>query len=91
MLENYLSQTEFQSYQEFFENLEIRIPEHFNFAFDVVDEVARSTPDKIAMVWCDDKGGEATFTFGQMKRFSDKAANFFRSIGIRKGDPVCLR
>jgi acetyl-CoA synthetase len=90
MLESYLSQTEFQSYQEFFENFEIRIPEHFNFAFDVVDEIARNTPDKIAMVWCDDKGGEATFTFGQMKRFSDRAANFFRSIGIRKGDPVML-
>ena len=90
MLDIYLSQTEFQSYQEFFDNFEIQIPEHFNFAFDVVDEIARNTPDKIAMVWCDDKGGEATFTFGQMKRFSDKAANFFRSIGIRKGDPVML-
>ena len=90
MLDIYLSQTEFQSYQEFFDNFEIQIPEHFNFAFDVVDEIARNTPDKIAMVWCDDKGGEATFTFGQMKRFSDRAANFFRSIGIRKGDPVML-
>ena len=42
------------------------------------------------MVWCDDKGAEAVFTFGQMKYFSDKAANFFKSIGIRKGDPVML-
>jgi acetyl-CoA synthetase len=90
LLEKYLSQTEFPSYQEFFEKFEIRVPEHFNFAFDVVDEIARTTPDKTAMVWCDDKGGEATFTFGHMKRFSDRAANFFRSIGIRKGDPVML-
>ena len=90
MLDTYLSQTDFNSYQEFSNKFEIRIPEHFNFAFDVVDEIARQTPDKIAMVWCDDKGGEATFTFGQMKRFSDKAANFFSSIGIRKGDPVML-
>jgi acetyl-CoA synthetase len=90
MLDNYLSQTDYNSYQEFFEKFEIRIPEHFNFAFDVVDEIALKTPEKIAMVWCDDKGGEAIFTFGQMKRFSDKAANFFRSIGIRKGDPVML-
>jgi len=90
MLDNYLSQIEYNSYQEFFDTFEIRIPEHFNFAFDVVDEIALKTPEKIAMVWCDDKGGEATFTFGQMKRFSDKAANFFRSIGIRKGDPVML-
>ena len=90
MLDNYLSQTDFNSYQEFIDKFEIRIPEHFNFAFDVVDELALKTPDKIAMVWCDDKGEEATFTFGQMKLFSDKAANFFTSIGIRKGDPVML-
>ncbi|RPI07032.1 MAG: acetyl-CoA synthetase [Ignavibacteriae bacterium] len=90
MLDHFLSQTDFQSYKEFYEKFEIRIPEDFNFAFDVVDETARRTPGKTAMVWCDDKGGEATFTFGQMKRFSDKAANFFRSIGIRKGDPVML-
>jgi acetyl-CoA synthetase len=90
MLDKYLSQTDFNSYQEFFDNFEIQIPEHFNFAFDVVDEIALTTPEKIAMVWCDDKGEEATFTFGQMKRFSDKAANFFKSIGIRKGDPVML-
>ena len=90
MLDTYLTQTEFHSYEEFFDRFEIRIPEHFNFAYDVVDEIAVRTPEKIAMVWCDDKGGEAVFTFGQMKHFSDRAANFFRSIGIRKGDPVML-
>ena len=90
MLERYLSQTDFCSYEEFFDKFEIRVPEHFNFAFDVVDEIARTTPDKIAMVWCDDKGHEAVFTFGQMKRFSDKTANFLKSIGIGKGDPVML-
>ena len=90
MLENYLTKTAFDSYQDFIENFKILIPEHFNFAFDVVDEYARTEPDKIAMVWCDDKEGEAKFTFGQMKHYSDKAANFFASIGIRKGDPVML-
>jgi acetyl-CoA synthetase len=90
MLAKYLEQTEFSSYQDFKENFKIRIPENFNFAYDVVDETANKTPGKIAMVWCDDKGSEATFTFGQMKYYSDKAANFFKSIGIRKGDPVML-
>ena len=42
------------------------------------------------MVWCDDKGNEAIFTFAQMKYYSDKAANFFKLSGIRKGDPVML-
>jgi acetyl-CoA synthetase len=90
MLENFLTKTTFDSYQDFIENFKIRIPENFNFAFDVVDEYARTEPDKIAMVWCDDKAGEAKFTFGQMKYYSDKVANFFTSIGIGKGDPVML-
>jgi len=90
ILEKYLKQTEFDSYQDFAANFEIKIPENFNFAYDVVDEIACKTPGKIAMVWCDDKGNEAVFTFGQMKLYSDKAANFFSSAGIRKGDPVML-
>ena len=56
----------------------------------MVDEIADKAPGKIAMVWCDDKGDEATFTFAQMKYFSNKAANFFKSHGIKKGDPVML-
>ena len=90
VLNNYLSQTTFQSYTDFVENFKIQIPGNFNFALDVVDEIASRTPEKIAMVWCNDKGEEAVFTFGQMKRQSDKAANFFLSSGIRKGDPVML-
>jgi acetyl-CoA synthetase len=90
MLAKYLKQTEFSSYQDFKANFEIKIPENFNFAYDVVDEIAINTPGKTAMVWCDDKGNEAIFTFGQMKLYSDKAANFFKAAGIRKGDPVML-
>ena len=90
VLDKYLSQTEFQTYDDFTENFKIHIPGNFNFAFDVVDYIALRTPDKIAMVWCDDKGEEAIFTFSQMKKQSDKAANFFLSAGIRKGDPVML-
>ena len=90
MIEKYLSQVNFNSYEEFFNNFEIKVPDQFNFAFDIVDEIALKDPDKIAMVWCDDKESEAIFTFGQMKYYSDKAANFFKSIGIRKGDPVML-
>jgi acetyl-CoA synthetase len=90
VLEKYLKQIDFKSYEEFRSGFEITIPENFNFACDVVDEIALTTPEKTAMVWFDDKGSEAVFTFAQMKYFSDKAANFFRSKGIRKGDPVML-
>jgi len=90
ILEKYLKQTEFESYEDFKSKFEIKVPGNFNFARDVVDETAVREPGKTAMVWCDDKGNEAVFTFGQMKYYSDKAANFFRSAGIRKGDPVML-
>ncbi|HLN73183.1 MAG TPA: AMP-binding protein [Prolixibacteraceae bacterium] len=90
VLDKYLAQTEFESYQDFMENFKIKVPENFNFAFDVVDEIARQTPEKVAMVWCNDKGEEALFTFADMKKYSDKAANFFLSAGIKKGDPVML-
>ncbi len=90
MLEKYLNRTEFSSYDDFTSNFKVNIPDNFNFSFDVVDEIAKHSPEKIAMVWCDDKGAEAIFTFAQMKHYSDKAANFFKSIGIKKGDKVML-
>jgi len=90
LLNKYLSKTEFDSYEDFINNFKINIPENFNFAYDVVDEIAAQTPDKVAIVWCNEAGEEATFTFGQLKYYSDKTANFFKSIGIKKGDPVML-
>jgi acetyl-CoA synthetase len=90
LLDKFLSQTEFQNYSDFFENFKLNSPENFNFAYDVVDEIASGTPEKVAMVWCNDKGEEAVFNFGQMKKQSDKAANFFQSAGIKKGDAVML-
>lgn len=90
MLEKFISKVDYSSYDDFYENLKINTPENFNYAYDVVDEIAAETPDKVAMVWCNDKGAEATFTFAQMKKYSDKAANFFRAQGIKKGDPVML-
>lgn len=89
MLERYVT-GDFNSYEEFRQNFKINVPPDFNFAFDVVDEIARETPDKVAMVWCDEKGDHRVFTFAQMKKYSDKTANFFKSLGIRKGDPVML-
>jgi acetyl-CoA synthetase len=90
MYRKYLTRAEFDSYEDFKENYQVNIPANFNYAFDVVDEIAAQTPDKIAMVWCDDKGGSANFTFADLQRASNKTANFFKSLGIQKGDPVML-
>jgi len=80
----------FESYEDFYKNFKVHIPDHFNFAYDVVDVIAQKTPDRKALIWCNDHGQEAIFTFEQIKRYTDKAANFFQSVGIKKGDPVML-
>jgi len=89
LLERYVERTEFESYEDFYENLKINVPEDFNFAYDIVDVYAKEQPDKVALSWCDEKV-EKVFTFKDLKYFSDKAANFFTSIGIKKGDRVLL-
>lgn len=90
LLDKYLSRVEFSSYEDYFQNFIINVPENFNFAYDVVDEYAATTPDKPAIVWCDEKGDHRDFTFGELKTYSDKTANFFKKAGIKKGDPVML-
>ncbi len=89
MLEKYVG-LEYQSYEDFYQNWQIKVPDNFNFAYDVIDEWAVQSPDKVALVWCDEKGNKAQFTFGDIKLYSDQAANFFKSVGIKKGDPVML-
>ena len=90
VLDRFVSRVEFDSYEDFRQNFRILVPPSFNFAYDVVDEIAERTPDKLAMVWCDDKGAAARFTFAQMRKASDRTAQLFRAQGIRKGDPVML-
>jgi acetyl-CoA synthetase len=89
MLQKYIK-TNFNSYEDFICNFKINIPKGFNFAYDVVDEWAKINPLKTALVWCNEKGEEAKFNFAQLKESSDKTANFLKSIGIKKGDPVML-
>ncbi|HBE79444.1 MAG TPA: acetyl-CoA synthetase, partial [Firmicutes bacterium] len=68
----------------------LNVPDDFNFGYDVVDEMARLEPNKRAMVWCDETGAEKIFTFADIKKYSDKTANFFKHLGIGKGDMVML-
>jgi len=80
--------TDFASYEDFFQNFQVNMPEGFNFGYDVVDELAREKPDKTALVWCNDRGEEKIISFAEVKRMSDKMANALRSLGIGKGDTV---
>ena len=65
-------------------------PDHFNFAFDVVDGLARRKPEKLAMLHVDRNKVERYFTFLDMSRYSSRAANYFQSLGIKRGDRVLL-
>jgi len=88
MLENFLPREEFDSYEDFLQNYKVNIPENFNFGFDVVDEWAKRDKNKLALVWCDDNGGERFFTFEELRVLSNKAANYYKDLGIGKGDIV---
>ena len=64
--------------------------EKFNFAYDIVDKMAEKEPDKLAMLWVSKHHEEKRFTFNDMKRMSNKTANYFKSLGIKRGDRVML-
>ena len=70
--------------------IEFKNEEKFNFAFDVVDELGRRKPDKLAMLHVSEDGTERRFTFQDMKKESARAANYFKSLGIKRGDRVML-
>jgi len=62
----------------------------FNFAFDVVDEIGRKYPEKLAMLHIAEDMTERRFSFKDIKEASSQAANYFKSLGIKKGDRVLL-
>ncbi|MBP3789088.1 MAG: AMP-binding protein [Prevotella sp.] len=90
MIERFLKQTSFTSVEDYNQHLEFIIPEHFNFAYDVMDAWAEEAPDKLALLWTNDQGEEIRTTFAQLKEQSDQAASYLQSVGIGKGDPVML-
>ncbi len=90
LLDRYLPRIEFDSYEDFKKNYTVNTPDDFNFAYDIVDEWAKEDKEKKALVWCDDNGGEVTLTFEEIRKLSNKAANYFKSIGLKKGSVALL-
>ena len=62
----------------------------FNFGFDVVDEIAERYPEKLAMLHLDKYKNERRYTFKDIKQHSNQCANYFTSLGIKRGDKVML-
>ena len=73
-----------------FSGIRFKNDDSFNFAFDCVDAIAGKNPDKLAMMWVANDKTDRRFTFGDMKKYSAKTANYFESLGIKKGDTVML-
>ena len=90
LVKRFVNREEFSSYEEFYKEFKILVPEVFNFGYDVVDVYAKEEPQRRALVWCDDHGGERIIDFAELKELSDAAAAFFRREGVGKGDAVML-
>ena len=87
---HHIQKVEFDSLEDFQKNFKIIVPDNFNFGYDVVDEWARTNPDKLALLWTNDEGKEQRYTFADMKRKSDQVASFYQSLGIGHGDCVMM-
>ncbi len=90
ILNKFLSKIDYKSYEDLYKNFKITIPNDFNFAYDVVDEYAKTEPKREALVWCDDNDEDHIFTFKDLSLASQRTANFLVEQGIQKGDRVML-
>ena len=70
-------------------DISYNVPKDFNFGFDVVDELAKKSPDKKALLWVSEQGEAREFSFRQIKEYSNKTANYFVSRGIKKATRSC--
>lgn len=90
MLNKFLPRIDFDSYEDFKTNYKVNVPDGFNFAYDIVDAWAHNDKDKPALLYCNDDGARRLYTFEELRLLSNKAANFFISKGINKGNRVML-
>ncbi len=81
---------DFINYEDFNKNFRLIKPASFNFAYDVVDRLGREDPDRCALVWTNPEGDVVTYNFRRMMEDSNRAANYFTSLGVKKGDAVML-
>lgn len=80
----------FASLDEAKKEYKVTYPENFNFAYDVMDVLAEKKPNELALLYLSNEWEEKRFTFLDLKKWSNKTANYFTSQGIKKGDRVML-
>ena len=72
------------------QSIKFKNTDTFNFGFDIVDGIAKKYPEKLAMLHLDKYKNERRFTFKDIKKASNQVANYFTSLGIKRGDKVML-
>ena len=90
LIGNFVERVDFNSYEDFKKNFKLTYEPDFNFGFDVVDKYAEIDPDKVALIWTNDEDENHTFTFKDIKEYSNKTVNLLKGLGIKKGDKVML-
>lgn len=90
LYKEYLEVADFGSYEDFLRNYRIKTPENFNFAYDVLDRIAKEEPEKRALVWHTPEGETKEFTFADISRQSDRVAAMLTRMGVKKGDKIML-
>src|SRR4030095_254506 len=73
------------NYEQEHASFTLPVPEFFNFGFDVVDRWAED-PSRLAMLWGDDAGHSARYTFADIRRESNRFASVLQGLGVRQGD-----
>ncbi len=68
LLDRFTDKLDFETYEDFRDNFKIKVPDNFNFSYDVVDVLAEEQPDLKAIVWTNDEGEHRDFTFAELKK-----------------------
>lgn len=86
----FLSKDIFDGYDDYRMNAVPRVPDNFNFAYDVIDVLAQTEPERVAIIWQNDKGQKKKINFAQLSKYSSSVANFLSARGVKRGDTVLL-
>ena len=67
---------------------ELDLPDNFNYAYDIIDKIAEIEPERRAMIWCDEAGNEKIYSYGELSKLSNRAANMLLDKGVKAGQKV---
>jgi len=76
------------TYDDVYRLMQWRVPEFYNMGVDVCDKHADARPDAIGLIAEDEDGAVTRYSFGELKRLSNRLANVLRGSGIEPGERV---